>query len=153
MIGHLQSNKARKAVKLFDVIQTIDSIDLAQRLERICNEENKEELKVFIQVDLAGEKTKSGVSENNLPELIAFLQNCRHLKLVGLMQVPPYLLRQKRLDRIFEIGEIRDKLLETVVSLGMSHDFRWQWQKAPPILELEPQFSVAYQNKGFQMLC
>src|SRR5436190_1676916 len=63
LIGHLQSNKARKAVALFDVIQTVDSIELAERLERICLEENRAELKIFIQIDLGGEETKSGVSE------------------------------------------------------------------------------------------
>src|SRR5262249_46443117 len=86
LIGHLQSNKARKAVKLFDVIQTVDSIELAERLERICEEEGRSELKIFIQVDLGGEDTKSGVSEADLPKLLEFINDCKSLKLLGLMQ-------------------------------------------------------------------
>src|SRR5688572_2080662 len=69
LIGHLQSNKARKAVKLFDFIHTVDSVELADRLERICKEEGRSELFVLIQVDLADEQTKSGVSEKDLPKL------------------------------------------------------------------------------------
>ena len=61
LIGHLQTNKTRKAVKLFDVIHTVDSVELAERLERICIEENRESLSVLVQVDLAGEGTKSGI--------------------------------------------------------------------------------------------
>src|SRR5690349_14247583 len=62
LIGHLQSNKTRKAVRLFDVIQSVDSVELAIRLERICIEEGRGALSVFIQVDLAGENTKSGIA-------------------------------------------------------------------------------------------
>ncbi len=66
LIGHLQSNKVRKAVKLFDVIQTVDSIELAERLERICQEEGRTELKIFVQVDLGRETTKNGIDEDDL---------------------------------------------------------------------------------------
>src|SRR5215213_2949523 len=55
LIGHLQSNKARKAVRLFDVIHSVDTLELADRLERICEEEGREKLSVFVQVDLAKE--------------------------------------------------------------------------------------------------
>jgi PLP dependent protein len=90
LIGHLQGNKARKAVRLFDVIQTLDSIELAERLERICEEERRLELEVMIQVDLAGETTKAGIKEEDLPNLRDYLQTCKHLKLKGLMTIPPY---------------------------------------------------------------
>ena len=65
LIGHLQSNKVRKAVKLFDVIHTVDSIELADRLERISIEENRADLGIFVQVDLAGEETKNGIKEED----------------------------------------------------------------------------------------
>src|SRR5512139_887431 len=90
LIGHLQSNKARKAVQLFDVIESVDSLDLAKRLERICDEEGRDELPVLIQVDLAGEETKSGIAEDELQDLVEYLKTCRHLKLMGLMVLPPY---------------------------------------------------------------
>ena len=91
LIGHLQSNKARKAVKLFNMIHTLDSIELAERLERICIEEERSELSVLVQVDLAGETTKNGIAETDLPELTAFLQTCKRLKFGGLMIIPPVL--------------------------------------------------------------
>ncbi|RMF99420.1 MAG: YggS family pyridoxal phosphate-dependent enzyme, partial [Acidobacteria bacterium] len=85
LIGHLQSNKARKAVRLFDVIHSFDSIKIATILERICSDENRQSLPVFVQVNLSGEKTKSGVSEKDLPMLIDFLRTCARLQLIGFM--------------------------------------------------------------------
>ncbi len=125
LIGHLQSNKARKAVKLFDVIHTLDSIELAERLERICIEENRESLSVLIEVDLANEKTKVGVAENDLPELVEFLQSCERLNLDGLMIIPPFFEDVEKVRPFFKrLREIRDKILPGgELSMGMSHDF------------------------------
>jgi PLP dependent protein len=132
LIGHLQSNKARKAVQLFDVIHTLDSVELAARLERMCAEETQESLSVLVQVDLAREATKSGVSEESLPELIEFLQSCQHLKFDGLMIIPPFFEDVERVRPFFRrLREIRDELLERnafsnnkgELSMGMSHDF------------------------------
>ena len=125
LIGHLQSNKARKAVQLFDVIQSLDSLELAQRLERICDEEGRDELPVFIQVDLAGEATKSGVPEGELGPLIEYLRSCKQLKLRGLMIVPPYDDDVEATRPYFrKLRVIRDELLPGgELSMGMSHDF------------------------------
>lgn len=125
LIGHLQSNKARKAVKLFDVIQTVDSLELAERLERICLEENRTNLSVFIEVDLANEQTKNGVKEKDLPQLINYLQICKCLKLDGLMLIPPYFENPEEVRPYFrKLREIRDeKLPNGGLSMGMSHDY------------------------------
>jgi pyridoxal phosphate enzyme (YggS family) len=125
LIGHLQSNKARKAVKLFDVIHTLDSIELATRLERICIDEKRENLSVLIQVDLAGEETKSGISEKDLPDLVAFLQNCKCLKFAGFMILPPFFEDAEKTRPFFgRLREIRDEILPSgELSMGMSHDF------------------------------
>lgn len=125
LIGHLQSNKARKAVKLFDVIHTIDSIELAERLERICVEEDKKLLSVLIQVDLAREATKNGVEEKDLPPLIDFLQNCERLKFDGFMIIPPFYEDLEAVRPFFrQLRELRDKILPNgELSMGMSHDF------------------------------
>ncbi|MEO6587925.1 MAG: YggS family pyridoxal phosphate-dependent enzyme, partial [Pyrinomonadaceae bacterium] len=112
LIGHLQSNKARKAVKLFDWIHTLNSRELAERLERICIEENRTDLKVLIQVDLANENTKSGVSENDLPALIDFFKTCECLKLKGLMIIPPYFEDAEKTRPFFrKLCEVRSELL------------------------------------------
>ena len=125
LIGHLQSNKARKAVKLFDCIHTLDSVELAERLERICTEEDKEKLSVLVQIDLAKEATKNGVEEKDLPRLIRFLQTCERLKLDGLMVIPPFFETAENVRPFFKrLREIRDEVLPSgELSMGMSHDF------------------------------
>ncbi len=125
LIGHLQSNKARKAVRLFDVIHSLDSVELAERLERICEEENRHSLSVFVQIDLAKEATKNGIEEKDLPALVEFLRGAKHLKFGGLMIVPPYFDDTEKVRPYFRrLREIRDEILPGgELSMGMSHDF------------------------------
>jgi pyridoxal phosphate enzyme (YggS family) len=125
LIGHLQSNKARKAVQLFDVIHSIDSVELAQRLERICIEERRDSLSVFAQVDLGGEETKSGISEAELPQLIGYLRTCERLRFDGLMILPPFLDDAELMRPYFRrIRAIRDEVIPGgELSMGMSGDY------------------------------
>jgi pyridoxal phosphate enzyme (YggS family) len=132
LIGHLQSNKARKAVQLFDVIESLDSIDLAKRLERICIEDGRSELPVYIEVDLAGEETKGGVAEADLPDLVRILGHCVCLKLEGLMVLPPFSQNPEATRPYFKrLRELRDQLLADgafpagvgELSMGMTNDF------------------------------
>jgi pyridoxal phosphate enzyme (YggS family) len=89
LIGHLQSNKARQAVATFDVIHTIDTVDLARRLDRIAGAEGKRPI-VLVQVDLAREPTKSGAGESELPEIVESLESAQNLDFRGLMTMPPF---------------------------------------------------------------
>lgn len=125
LVGHLQSNKARRAVELFDVIQSVDSIEIATRLDRICDETGREPLPILVQVDLAGEATKSGVSELDLPALIDLVRTCKHLSLKGFMILPPYLDDPEATRPYFcRLREMRDRLIPGGdLSMGMSHDF------------------------------
>lgn len=133
LIGHLQKNKARKAVENFDVIQTLDSVALAERLERICLEENRAELSVLVQVDLADEASKFGIKEKDLPKICEVLQNCRCLKFRGLMIIPPFFENPEKVRPFFvKLREIRDALKAEKafagsgsgeLSMGMSHDY------------------------------
>jgi pyridoxal phosphate enzyme (YggS family) len=132
MVGHLQANKARRAVGLFDVIHSLDSIALAQRLDGLCAEQNRSELSVLIQIDLGGEQTKTGIEPRELPALLDTLSACRHLRLIGLMTLPPYFenpdcarpyfktLRELR-DELQNLGHFAERTGE--LSMGMSHDF------------------------------
>ena len=132
LIGHLQSNKARKAVQLFDVIHSVDSVELTKRLERICVEEGRAELPVLVQVDLAREETKSGILETELPGLVDLLRTCDRLRFIGLMILPP-LFDDPEATRPFfvRLRDIRDRLKGDgafstgggELSMGMSHDF------------------------------
>lgn len=132
LIGNLQKNKARKAVQLFDVIQTVDSPELVHRLERICEEEQRESLSVYVQVDLAGESTKSGVPVTQLQMVVESLKRCKRLRLDGLMVIPPYFDEPEATRPYFQrLREIRDRLAfenafahnKGELSMGMSHDF------------------------------
>ncbi len=125
LIGHLQSNKARRAVELFDVIESVDSLELARRLERICEEDGHDELSVYVQVDLGGEETKSGVAESELPELAAYLHGCKHLRFNGLMVLPPLFDDPGETRPYFQrLRAIRDRVLAGgELSMGMTNDF------------------------------
>lgn len=132
LIGHLQSNKARKAVQFFDVIQSVDSIELAERLERICIDEGRDELSVFVQVDLAGEDSKSGIPESELPRLADYLKTCKRIRFNGLMVLPPFFDDAETTRPFFSrLRAIRDRLSSQnafssgsgELSMGMSHDF------------------------------
>ena len=131
LIGHLQKNKARRAVQLFDVIHSVDSPELAHRLERICAEEGRPSLDVLVQVDLAGEATKSGIAETELQLLVEVLKRCEHLRFVGLMVIPPFFDDPEDVRPFFQrLRAIRDRLREEGVfaegegelSMGMTHD-------------------------------
>jgi PLP dependent protein len=131
LIGHLQSNKARLAVKTFDVIHTVDSIELAERLDRLCDEEQRR-IEVLVQVDLGHEASKTGADEAEIAALIETLDRARHLTLKGLMTLPPLFDDAEQARPFFRrLREIRDQLNQhrsleqrlTELSMGMSHDF------------------------------
>jgi len=125
LIGHLQSNKARRAVKLFDVIQSVDSLELAERLERICSEEGRSELPIYIQVDLAQETTKTGMLAEKLPEAVKTIKDFHHLKLEGLMTIPPFFDDPEKVRPYFaRLRHLRDEFVPNGgLSMGMSGDF------------------------------
>jgi pyridoxal phosphate enzyme (YggS family) len=132
LVGHLQTNKARKALNLFDIIHSLDSVALAQRLQRLCVEQGREDLSVLIQVDLAREATKSGIVEDALPQLVQTLTQCDRLKLVGLMTLPPFFESSEDARPFFQrLRKLRDELRsagtfgdeEGELSMGMTHDF------------------------------
>lgn len=132
LIGHLQSNKARRAVQLFDVIHSLDSVALARRLDRACQDLERDELPVLIQVDLGHEATKSGVEEADLPKLIEAVNSCERLSLIGLMTLPPF-FETAELTRPFfvKLCELRDRFASQgtfgeragELSMGMTNDF------------------------------
>jgi PLP dependent protein len=118
LIGHLQSNKARKAVDLFQVIQTVDTPKLARRLD-----EAGRPLDVMLEVKLSGEEAKSGADPEALPELIAAVRECSNLRLLGLMTMPPWSddpeVSRPYFRRLRELGE---RYAVAQLSMGMSHD-------------------------------
>jgi pyridoxal phosphate enzyme (YggS family) len=118
LIGHLQSNKAKKAAELFHTVQTVDSAKLARRLNDVGRP-----LEVMLEVKLSSEENKSGADPSELPELIAAVQACPNLHLRGLMTMPPWSddpePSRPYFSRLRELAA--QHRLETL-SMGMSHD-------------------------------
>jgi pyridoxal phosphate enzyme (YggS family) len=145
LIGHLQSNKARRAVALFDLIHSLDSAELAHRLNRMCDDEGRTELPVLIQLNLAGETTKSGAELEDLPRLVEAIASCSHLRLRGLMTVPPFLDDPEGVRPLFRrLRELRDELNSQSVfgsepgelSMGMTHDFHVAIEEGATIVRI-----------------
>lgn len=131
LVGHLQTNKARVAAELFDMVQSVDSVRLALRLNQSCLEIGKV-LPVLLQVDLGGEATKFGAEPSTVRELVQTIADCRGLRLDGLMTIPPffddprearpYFAGLRQLSEVLE-SEQPGCLGARRLSMGMSHDF------------------------------
>jgi PLP dependent protein len=129
LIGHLQSNKARRAAELFDRIDSVDSVALANKLDSAAAEQEKR-LPVLLEVNLGGEKTKSGVGENDVASMTRAVAGLKHLELCGLMTIPPFFDDPESARPYFrKLRELRDGVSRElgrslpVLSMGMSHDF------------------------------
>jgi len=131
LIGHLQSNKAARAAKLFHSVDSVDDFGIAQRLDRARAEVAIiDKLRVLIEVRVAPEETKSGVEISELPALAGKFADLRQLELAGLMCIPPFLEDAEHIRPYFRrLRELRDDLTKRlglalpVLSMGMSHDF------------------------------
>ncbi len=118
-IGHLQSNKATRAVELFDAIETVDSAKLARRL----NDAAGHELETMIEVKLSGEEAKSGARPEDLPALIEAIRECPNLRLAGLMTMPPWSDDPEQSRPYFRrLRELAGRCGLPNLSMGMSHD-------------------------------
>jgi len=144
LIGHLQSNKARKAAPAFAAIHSIDSIDLLRRVDTAAAEEGATP-DVFIQVDLAGEATKFGAPEPDVPAIAQAALDCRAARLKGLMLLPPWFDEPERARPYFRhLREIRDRLVKSGIdgsrlqelSMGMSHDFEVAIQEGATLVRV-----------------
>lgn len=130
MIGHLQTNKAKYAVKLFDVIETVDSKKLAGEISQRAANAGKVQ-KILVEVNLAGEETKSGCQESDVFEIVEYAGSLANLNVLGLMTVPsflppeevrPYFKRLRKLAESIESKSYRGVAMSEL-SMGMSADF------------------------------
>lgn len=119
LIGHLQSNKARKAAEIFDAIDTVDSPKIARRLD-----EPAKPLDVMIEVKLSEEEAKHGCAPDELAATIDAVRACSHLRLAGLMTMPPWNADAEQSRPYFRrLRELSGKHGMAGLSMGMSHDF------------------------------
>jgi len=122
LIGHLQSNKAKDAVRLFDVIQTVDSLDLAQKIARAAEAAGKRQ-EVLLQVNIGNEEQKSGAERADVPALVEVLRGIDALDLRGLMAIPPVGAADDARRYFRELRALRDRVGVEQLSMGMSEDF------------------------------
>ena len=127
-IGHLQSNKAKYAVQLFDMVHSLDSIPLAEELNRRAEQADRM-IKVLIEINLSGEGTKFGTDEEKILNLAKRILQLNHLSLEGLMTMPPY-FDSPEMSRPYyiKLRELKERLVREGIpmrelSMGMSNDF------------------------------
>jgi len=144
MIGHLQRNKAKAAVDLFDVIETLDSPALARELDKAGARRGKT-VRTLVEVNLAGEESKSGIAKNQVKSLLDQVGKLSHIGIEGLMTVPPYKENPEDVRRYFrDLCELRDRLAELRVpnvdlkelSMGMTHDYRIAIEEGATIVRI-----------------
>lgn len=128
-IGRLQRNKVRPVVLSFSMIHSIDSLDLLERIDAIGREEGPR-VDVCLQVNVAGEASKAGVSPDDAAGIVEQAQACQHARLVGLMTMPPFAPKPEAARPYFAaLRELRDDIQAKTglalpeLSMGMSHDF------------------------------
>ena len=118
-IGHLQSNKAKKAVELFDCIQSVDSIKLAKKIDSAASKP----FPVFIEVNIAQEKSKFGVSPANIPALFSEISKLSNLEVRGLFCMAPFLEPAQVRPHFKKMKSLAAQLGLSELSMGMSNDF------------------------------
>ena len=129
-IGHLQSNKAKYAVRLFDLIHTVDSLKLAFELDKQAAKAGKVQ-QILVQVNISGEDTKSGIPADEAPRLISEISRMENIALKGLMTMPPYFYQPEKVRPFFAaLRKLRDQIEQTQpnvslseLSMGMTGDF------------------------------
>jgi len=141
MVGHLQKNKVKTAVQLFDLIHSVDSIELARALDKHAERIGKIK-KVLIQVKLSEEETKHGILKEDLMDLIISVTALKNLSLEGLMTMPPF-FDEAELSRPFfrQLRELRDHIQEKgyrlpELSMGMTNDFEVAIEEGATIVRI-----------------
>ncbi|MHC1758390.1 MAG: YggS family pyridoxal phosphate-dependent enzyme [Negativicutes bacterium] len=132
LIGHLQTNKVKQAVSLFSLIHSVDSSKLAVEIDRCAKSAGKIQ-NVLLQINVAGEDTKSGVAVAQVDELAALIESLDYLRLCGVMTIAPFYEDQEQTRPIFrEMRSIFESIKRKVshpesfrwLSMGMTHDFK-----------------------------
>ncbi len=143
-IGHLQSNKAKYAVKLFDLIHSVDSVKLAKELDKRSGNVGKVQ-NILVQVNISGEKTKSGVETDLAIEIVREIASLNNLSVCGLMTMPPYFNAPEKVRPYFRaLKALQEIILKKCIpnvsmaelSMGMSGDFETAIQEGATLVRV-----------------
>lgn len=133
MVGHLQSNKAKTAVELFDIIHSVDSVRLAEILSRRAGRP----LPVLLEVNVSGEATKGGFSVAGIAAAVNEIRQLPNLKTMGLMTVAPFVADPEEIRPVFrKLRELRDSLGLKHLSMGMTDDFEVAVEEGASMLRI-----------------
>jgi pyridoxal phosphate enzyme (YggS family) len=135
LIGHLQTNKAKDAVKLFDVIQAVDSLDLAEKLAREAGSQGKR-LEIMLQVNIGDEPQKSGIARSDVDAIAKKAAALPSLHVIGLMAIPPIGTPEESRPYFRELRSMRDALGLRHLSMGMSEDFETAIEEGSTIVRV-----------------
>ena len=143
-IGHLQSNKAKYAVRLFDLIHSVDSLKLARELDKQAARVDKIQ-PILVQVNISGEETKSGIAADETSAFISAIGRMKNLSVQGLMTMPPYFYQPEKVRPYFAaLRELRDEIERrripnvsmTELSMGMTGDFEAAIQEGATLVRI-----------------
>jgi len=133
MVGHLQRNKVNKFLRLFKVLHSLDSIDLAWDISKRA----KERVKVFVEVNTSGEPQKYGIKPEMADEFISQIREIPNLELIGVMTVGPYPSEEYRSRKAFALlREIAERNNLKYISAGMSEDWQYALMEGANILRI-----------------
>ncbi len=135
LIGHLQSNKAREAVRTFDVIQTIDSVSLAEKVAKAALGDGKG-MEVLLEINIGRETQKTGADPSELDALARGVRAIDGLKLTGIMAIPPVSDEPATRAYFRELRSMRDSLGLQHVSMGMTDDFEMAIEEGATIVRV-----------------
>ncbi len=136
LIGHLQSNKARLGCELFDVIETVDSAKLLRRLD-VAAKERGRTMEVLFEIKLSAEQAKAGARPEDLPGLLDAAGDCKHLKVSGLMTMPPWSDDPEQSRPYFQqLAQLARQQGLPKVSMGMSGDFEVAIQEGATLIRV-----------------
>lgn len=129
MVGHLQRNKVKHAVSLFDVIHSVDSLRLLETLDRLAQEAGRRP-SVLLEVNVSGERSKFGLPPDQVADVLKAATKLTHVNIVGLMTIPPFFEDPEKTRPFFrQLRSRRDELRAETgfaleeLSMGMTHDF------------------------------
>ena len=143
-IGHLQSNKAKYAVRLFDLIHSVDSLKLARELDKQAAKVDRVQ-QILVQVNISGEDTKSGISADETIDLISAISLMKNMSVKGLMTMPPYFYQPEKVRPYFAaLRMLRDQIKERCIpnvsmdelSMGMTGDFEVAIQEGATLVRI-----------------